>query len=136
MYGLSFRICCDCTSQGKSQYLETTLCHLRLIIPNHLLDTHPNSPFRLPLQTLLCPGGIRSPPLRIICGQWVLVHDLYPWLPGGLSVLFGDLFDYITNQGSKVVDRELIGVPEVTRASFVRVHESDEAVNKIVDILE
>ena len=114
--------------------LKGTLSHLGLVIPNHLFQTHPDAPARLPLQNFLGPGGIRSPLLGIINGHGLA--DNIDALGQLHTILLLDLLNDFTNKLSKFANLEFFAVTQINRTSLVRVHEGDETINQVVNVLE
>ena len=114
--------------------LEATLGHFSLVILHHLLETHVHRPARLPIERCLGTGRVRPALLRVVLGQ-TLVDDVDA---AGLGDAVGalDVLDDLAHELRKLEDGELVAVAEVDRARLGRVHERDQAVDQIVDVLE
>ena len=113
--------------------LDATLLHLRLVVADHLLETHADSPTGLPVQRLLSASDIRATLLGVV-GWHRLVDDVDTARLDSIFFLY--LLDDFANELSKLADGELVRVAQVARAFFVGVHESDHAIDEVVDVLE
>ena len=113
---------------------EAALGHLGLVVPDHLLKTHAHRPARLPLERGLGARGVRAALLRVVLRQ-ALVDDVDPAgrgdAVGALHVL-----DNVADEAGELEDGELVAVAEVDRPRLARVHERDQAVDEVVDVLE
>ena len=101
---------------------------------------------RLPLEALFSPGGVGPAALRVV-GRDLLVNDVYA-LGERVALLLLNLLDNILlvssyaprftypNGLGELQNGELVAVTDVDRPSVVAVHEKDEAVDEIVDVLE
>lgn len=114
--------------------LQTTFSHLGLVVPDHLLQSHANRPARLPTERFLRSRGVRAAFLRIVSG-YGLVHDVDALLALDI-VLVLHLFDDITDKFSELPNRELVPVANIDGPGFIRVHEKNQAIDEVVDILE
>jgi hypothetical protein len=115
-------------------FLETTLVHLGLIIADHFLETHTDSPTRLPLQTLFGTRSIWSPLLRVIRRQ-TFMNDLDAAFEFH-TILRLHLLDDVADEFCELEDREFVWVADVDGASLGRVHKRNKPVDEIVDVLE
>jgi hypothetical protein len=52
------------------------------------------------------------------------------------AIFILNLFYDVTNQFREFQDSEFVSISDIDWSSFVRVHEGDEAINQIVDVLE
>lgn len=128
MYGVCSAIMLDVS------FLKASFDHFGLVVPHHLLQTHPDGPPRLPIKDLLGPCGIGPPPLRVVGGNG-LVDDVNT--PIALhTILVLDLLHDFTDELSKLTDSEFVAVTDVDGTRLVRVHESDHAVDEIMNVLE
>lgn len=114
--------------------LQAAFSHLGLVVTDHLLETHADGPSGLPLQRLLGPGGVGPAHLRVVGGHR-LVHNLNTTRALDTVVVL-HLLDDLADELGELANGELITVSDVHGARFVRVHEGDEAVDEIVDVLE
>lgn len=125
-----------CTKVFPSQTvvtLDASLSHFRLVVANHLLQAHAHGPSRLPVENLLGPGGVGSALLRVV-SRHGLVDDVDT--AGLEAVLPLDFLDDLTDEFSELANGELVAVAQIDGASLVRVHEDDEAIDEVMDVLE
>lgn len=115
--------------------LEAALGHLRLVVPYHLLKAHPDRPAGLPVQDFLRARRVRAPLLRVVRRHGVIIHNIDAPLEWD-SILPLNLLDDLAHELRKVPDGELVAVPDVHGARLVRVHERDQAIDEVVDVLE
>ena len=113
---------------------ETSFREFRLVISDHLLKTHINGPLGLPPEGLLSATRVRSPLLRIIRRDR-LVNDIHWWCFHPI-ILHLHLPHRVPNPLGKVPDRELVTVTDVHWPRLVRVHQRDETVDQIMNVLE
>lgn len=119
---------------SRNVRLDTALGHLGLIVTNHLLNTHLDAPLRLPAKDLLGTSSVRATHLRVV-GRHGVVDDLA--LLGHLDTVFLlDLSDEVPDESGKLEDGELVTIADVDRASLIGVHEVDETVDEVMDVLE
>ena len=116
-----------------TSHLEASLSHLRLVVAYHLLETHADRPARLPVEDLLSAGGVGPALLGVVRGHG-LVHDVDARRVD--AVLLLDLLDDLADELGKLANGELVTVADVDGTRLVRVHERDEAINEVVDVLE
>ena len=113
---------------------EAALGHLGLVVPDHLLEAHAHRPARLPFERGLGARGVRAALLRVILRQ-ALVDDVD--LAGrGDAVGALHVLDDVADEAGEFEDGELVAVAEVDRPRLARVHERDQAVDEVVDVLE
>jgi hypothetical protein len=113
---------------------NTPFCHLSLIVPDHLLQSHPHCPAGLPSQGILRPSRVRTSLLRIIRRDR-LVNDLHAAL--GFDTVFFLHFLYdLPNEFRELANAKFIAIANVDWARFIGVHEGDQAINQVVDVLE
>ena len=122
-----------CTRKNLNS--EAALGHLGPIVPNHLLKAHAHRPARLPLERGLGARGVRSALLRIILWQ-ALVDNIDA--AGRRDAVVGALhvLDDVADEVRELEDGELVAVAEVDRPRLARVHQRDQAVDQVVDVLE
>ena len=121
-------------SQRTLRNLQTALGHLGLVVPHHLLQSHAHGPAGLPVQSRLGPGRVWATLLGVVGGHGP-VDDLR--VAGRLDPVLGlDLLDDVAHELCELADRELVAVADVDGARLVRVHERDEPVDEVVDVLE
>ena len=92
-------------------------------VSRHLLQALREGHDRLPPEQLLRPGDVRLPSPRVVRG--VLLVD-----GGGVGV------DNLANLIGELLHRELPRVADVDRSGVFSVHESDEPVDEVADVLE
>jgi len=114
--------------------LETPFRELRLVISDHLLKTHIDGPLGLPPEGLLSTSRVRSSLLRIIRRDR-LVNNIHRWAFHPVILLL-HLPHRVPNPLGKVPDRELVTVTNVHWPRLVRVHQRNETVDQIVNVLE
>jgi len=114
--------------------LDLTVGDLTGIIPNHLLDTLPDGPLRLPLENLLGSSGVGSSSLRVVNGH-ILVDNVDP-LGEWVALFLLNFLDDIPDSLGEFHNGELITVTDVDGSRVGSVHEENQTVNEIVDVLE
>lgn len=120
--------------QRDASISDASLCHLGLVVADHLLNAHLDGPTGLPAKDFLSPSGVRSAHLGVVGGHG-LVDDLaLRWVLNPILLL--NLFDQVPDELSELQDSELVSVADVNGTSLVRVHEVDQAVDQVVDVLE
>ena len=114
--------------------LDTSIRHLGLVVPDHLLQTHTHRPPRLPVERLFGSGSVGPPLLRVISR-----HRLVDNLDASRTldaVFILDLLHNLPHEFGEFTNGELVAVSDVDRPRLVRVHERDETVDEVVDVLE
>lgn len=134
------------TTKTSTQDLDSALPHLGRVVSNHLLDTLPDGPPRLPLERLFGPGGVRSSSEGIILRK-ILVDDADP-LGERVALFLLHFLDNVLKSAvaqhhatypdslGKFKNRELVVVSHIDRSSFRSVHEENQPIHEIVNILE
>src|SRR5258707_1819301 len=125
---------CNLERGSLKRQLDASFGDLGGVVANHLLNASGDRPPRLPSQDFLGSGRIRAAFLGII-DRHRPVNDLdFRRVLDTIFLL--DLLYNITNRLGEIENCELFSGTNVDRASLVRVHEHDEAVNEIVNVLE
>ena len=113
---------------------KASLSHLGLVVPYHLLETHFDGPAGLPVEGRLGARRVRATLLRVVLGE-ALMDDIdaaRDWF----SICALDLLYDITDELRKLEYSELVAVADVDGASLGRVHERDQSVYQVVNVLE
>jgi hypothetical protein len=113
---------------------KASLGHLGLVVPHHLRKTHFDRPAGLPVEGLLGTRRVGAALLRVVLGE-ALMDDIdaaRDWFAIGAL----DLLDDIAHELRKLKYGKLVAVTDVDRARLGRVHERDQPVDEIVDVLE
>ncbi len=119
---------------GTAMHSKAALGHLGLVVPHHLLEAHADRPAGLPVEGRLGACRVGAALLRVVLGE-ALMDDVDAAGSGdAVSALY--VLDDIADELSKLEDGELVAVAEVDGARLGRVHERDEAVHEVVDVLE
>ena len=113
---------------------KASLGHLGLVVPHHLLEAHAGRPAGLPVKGSLGTRRVGAALLRVVLGE-ALMDDVDA---AGVGFAVGALYvlDDVADELCKFEDGELVAVAEVDGARLGRVHERDEAIDEVVDVLE
>src|SRR5258706_8325448 len=106
------------SKRGNSQMHlgDSTFCELCLVVPNHLLDSHPDSPAWVPPKYLLCPRVVGPTTLRVITRHG-LINDLDTL--GCLPVRFLNLLHNLLDELSELAHGKFVGISKVDWARLV-----------------
>ena len=118
---------------SSTRLSDGTFRELRLVVPNHLLDAHPDSPAWVPPKYLLGPRVVGPATLRVITGHR-LIGNLNAF--GCLPIFFLNLLYNLLDELSELADCKFVSVSKVDRARLVRVHKGNKTVDEVVDVLE
>ena len=120
----------------RQQYcsLNATFSHLRLVVPYHLFQSHTDSPLGLPLEALFGSGGVGTTHLGVVSRDG-FVNDV-DTASALDTILVLNLLNNIADEFGKFSNGELVSVTNVNWTRLIRVHERDETVDEVMDVLE
>jgi hypothetical protein len=113
---------------------KASLGHLGLVVPDHLRKTHFDRPAGLPVEGLLSTRRIGAAPLWVVLGEAFMddIDAARDWFAIGAL----DLLDDIADKLRKLEYSKLVPVTDVDRTRLGRVHERDQPIDQVVDVLE